>query len=341
MTVRETPRVTSPAAEQVKKTTWCNDIFSRYTFFEGDFISGHRGVVIAYAVDTKSGRRCVVKIRCKTKSFRGGGKTMWLENMEYLMNLSPSGHLAELVELLETEHCFYAVFEEIGGQDLHRHILESGGALPPSDVKHVLLQILIGLDQLHSESLIHKDIKLENVVMDIKPNVIDSPRHCPSPRILSPLKVKLIDFDTVEKADEILPRAKDVLGTDGYIAPEAYEGFYSHASDIFAAGALSYKLLTAEYPYPLSMFDDKPGENWVGSPQMRRIQERLYLFRVMFDQPVFRSEPMAKELIERMLATDQTMRPTAQEAMQHDWFRGLEDQRPLMKKRPPRAWAAA
>merc|ERR1719436_2017414 len=91
----------------------------------------------------------------------------------------------------------------------------------------------------------------------------------------SPVSAKIIDFDTVQDWEPSSPKAKDVLGTDGYIAPEAYAGDYSPASDIYCVGVIMYKLLTRKFPSNPEIFDDKPGENWVGSPAMKRIRERL------------------------------------------------------------------
>ncbi|CAE7042327.1 pknL [Symbiodinium natans] len=74
----------------------------------------------------------------------------------------------------------------------------------------------------------------------------------------SPVKVKLIDFDTVETVQPQTPKkAKDVLGTDQYIAQEAYDGNYSAASDIFAVGVIGYRLLTSKFPYKADIFDDE------------------------------------------------------------------------------------
>merc|ERR1719476_702942 len=87
--------------------------------------------------------------------------------------------------------------------------------------------------------------------------------------------VKLIDFDTVQDWEPSSPKAREVLGTDGYIAPEAYSGEYSPASDVYCIGVIMYKLLTRRFPSNSEIFDDKPGENWVGSPAMKRIRERL------------------------------------------------------------------
>ena len=39
------------------------------------------------------------------------------------------------------------------------------------------------------------------------------------------------------------------MGTDQYISPAAYEGYYCPASDVFAAGVLFYKLATGKFPF--------------------------------------------------------------------------------------------
>merc|ERR1712178_215794 len=97
--------------------------------------------------------------------------------------------------------------------------------------------------------------------------------------------VKLIDFDTVQDWEPTSPKSRDVLGTDGYIAPEAYGGEYSPASDIYCVGVIMYKLLTRKFPSRADIFDDQPGENWVGSPAMKRIRERLKTEKMAFSRP--------------------------------------------------------
>merc|ERR1719409_2408831 len=105
--------------------------------------------------------------------------------------------------------------------------------------------------------------------------------ECP----VSPVSAKIIDFDTVQDWEPSSPKTKDVLGTDGYIAPEAYSGDYSPASDIYAVGVIMYKLLTRKFPSKAEIFDDQPGENYVGSPAMKRIKERLRKEQIDFTLP--------------------------------------------------------
>merc|ERR1711907_503877 len=131
--------------------------------------------------------------------------------------------------------------------------------------------------------------------------------------------VKLIDFDTV---DVYTPKEKSrsVVGTDQYIAQEAYAGRYSPASDIFSCGVIAYRLITGKFPFKAKMFDDKPGENWVGSPKMKQIQDRLNDFIIDFDRPPFPAEPKATELVRWMLTMNENERPTAKQCLEHEFL---------------------
>merc|ERR1712232_1174807 len=95
------------------------------------------------------------------------------------------------------------------------------------------------------------------------------------------------------------PKPREVMGTDGYIAPEAYEGNYSPAADIYQVGVIMYKLLTGKLPHDLAIFDDEPGENWVGSRAMKRIQAKLRNTQIDFGCAPFHEMPAAADLCQR------------------------------------------
>merc|ERR1711879_139489 len=116
------------------------------------------------------------------------------------------------------------------------------------------------------------------------------------------------------------PKAVDVLGTDQYIAPEAYDGRYSPASDMFAVGVIAYKLLTGVFPFRGGIFDDKPGDNWVGSPKMKEIKGKLEEERLDWRHPVFSANPGAQHLVARMLAINENHRPSAKEVLADPWL---------------------
>merc|ERR550539_1384656 len=160
---------------------------------------------------------------------------------------------------------------------------------------------------------------------------------------ISPAAAKLIDFDTVESWEPTSPKSRDVLGTDGYIAPEAYSGNYSPASDMYCVGVIMYKLLTGKFPTRTDIFDDLPGENWVGSPAMKRIQERLKSEKIDFGRAPFDRSPVAADLASSLLRFDPNERPSAEEALRHPWF-ALDANMMIPPRSPkpprrPRRWA--
>merc|ERR1719361_2148020 len=142
--------------------------------------------------------------------------------------------ICELFEVLETRRCYYVVMEKVDGRDLFE--LTRHASLEQVDAREILRQLLVSLKILHGMGRIHKDVKLENVMVDM-----ESPKNESSS---AEARVKLIDFDTVQSWEPRSPKSRDVLGTNGYIAPEAYVGQYSPASDMYCVGVIMYRLLT-------------------------------------------------------------------------------------------------
>ena len=65
-----------------------------------------------------------------------------------------------------------------------------------------------------------------------------------------------------------------------YIAPEAYCGIYTTASDMFALGVMLYKVSTGSLPFCEEIFDDEPGQNYVNHVKMKQIRSKLRLAKV-------------------------------------------------------------
>lgn len=289
--------------------------------------STHTGMEVKYATRFADNETVVVKLRHKEDGFRTEeDEREWRNTVEFQLNLPRSETLCEYYEVLETSSTYYIFMERVEGQDLFEQMLDGG--ISHVDAREIISQVLEGLSALHSKGRIHKDMKLENIVVDM-----NSPKKRQPPQAMMPfgsylfgqpttaVVSKVIDFDTVEEWESDSPtRAKDVLGSDGYIAPEAYDGEYSPASDIYAVGVIMYKLLTKKFPVGDDVFDDRPGENYVGSPAMKRIQQRLQRQPINFRKPPMDICPEAAELAEGMLAVNPLDRPSAREALDHSWF---------------------
>jgi len=314
-----------------RRIQWTDRVGELYSLRGVVFPSSHPAMEVRHATRLADGENVVIKVRDKRESFISSKEEKdWRMNTEFMLNIPKSGCIVQLFDVLEDSQNYYVVMEKATGQDLFE-TLDCNGRLPIFDCKEIIRQLLTAVAELHGRGCIHKDLKLENVMVDRSPtklmsswNSVSTACSVPEPPEPQSPVVKLIDFDTVE---EWTPQGsgkgpKSVVGTDQYIAQEAYAGRYSPASDVFAVGVIAYRLLTGQFPFHPSIFDDEAGENWVGSPKMKQIQERLQGFRINWDLEPFPTETLACDLCASMLAVDETERPKAAQALQHAWLRG-------------------
>jgi len=263
----------------IKKVTQ-REFAKRYKMGQQVMESTNAGMDVVQAVRLEDGMPVVIKTRQRPGSFKTPEvERDWRRTTEVQLGMPQTCRLCEYFEVLETDKCYFVIMEKVEGKDLFEVISE--GRPAREEARDIVRQILEALDVLHSHGRIHKDLKIENVMVDLSAagsSVVSPQRRTQESAAAirtnfgaSPASTKLIDFDTVEDWEPSSPSAKEVLGTDGYIAPEAYLGQYSPASDIYAAGVVMYKVLVGEFPTREEIFDDEPGENWVGSPSMKRI----------------------------------------------------------------------
>eukprot|EP00747_Dinoflagellata_sp_TGD_P138136 gnl/TRDRNA2_/TRDRNA2_175751_c3_seq8.p1 gnl/TRDRNA2_/TRDRNA2_175751_c3~~gnl/TRDRNA2_/TRDRNA2_175751_c3_seq8.p1 ORF type:complete len:335 (-),score=73.37 gnl/TRDRNA2_/TRDRNA2_175751_c3_seq8:319-1323(-) len=293
-------------------------VFSqRYKLGNEVMASGHQGMEVLFATRLMDDSQVVVKVRNKSLSFfTESEEREWCATMELLLNLPPRDTVCRLFEILEDSKYYYVVMEKVEGDDLCDAI-DDAGQIPIPKCKIIVRQLLTSLDHLHTKGVIHKDLKLENVMMDESPKTA---RAMKAKYGVEQPAVKIIDFDTVEEWSPRSPKAKSVVGTKQYVAPEAYDGTYSPASDMFAAGVIAYRLLTGTFPYDDSIFNGPPGDNVVGHKKMKRMSEQVKNYDVNFSDTVFKNNPEAKDLVMGLLTSDENNRLDADAALKHPWF---------------------
>jgi serine/threonine protein kinase len=170
----------------------------------------------------------------------------------------------------------YVVMEYVDGEDLGAE-LDRRGALPQADVVEIAAAITDALADFERAGIIHRDLKPSNVIRAKDGTV----------KVADLGIAKIVGFDQVTLAGHS-PM------TLAYAAPEAWEGRISHASDIYAFGALLYQCLAGRAPF-------------AGSPAELINRHRS-------DAPDFSAlpqdtAPALRTLIERCLAKSPSDRP--------------------------------
>ncbi|MEV6298414.1 protein kinase [Actinoplanes sp. NPDC051861] len=122
----------------------------------------------------------------------------------------------------------YVVMELINGPTLQQRVAR--GRIPPRRVFRICGEIASALAVAHEDGLVHRDIKLANVMV-------------------TPTGAKVVDFGIAAVAGPATPEDA-LLGTPAYLAPERLTGgAIEPASDVYALGVLLYRLLAGVAPW--------------------------------------------------------------------------------------------
>lgn len=185
----------------------------------------------------------------------------------------------------------YLVLEFMGGGDLYSLLHNDDIQLSwPKRIKF-LRDIAAGLAQLHSQKIVHRDIKSHNILLDA------SREHAK----LSDFGLAAVKTETETKVTK--QKSSIVEGTFRWMAPELFRGVReSTAADMWSFGALCAEVATRSVPYE-HMRDEALRELLVRNP------ERLPAHEVPDDCPV-----ELRELIQGCQKLDTAKRTTADEA---------------------------
>lgn len=143
-------------------------------------------------------------------------------------------NICQLYDIGEEAGDLFIAMEYLEGESLAACLAR--GPLPAGDAVRIALAMLAALDALHTRGLMHRDLKPSNI-------------------FLSPHGVKLLDFGLARTVDEgetetRLTQPGTVLGTPQYFSPEQVLGQpVDTRSDLFAAGAVLYEMLTGRPPF--------------------------------------------------------------------------------------------
>eukprot|EP00359_Climacostomum_virens_P003916 CAMPEP_0204901482 /NCGR_PEP_ID=MMETSP1397-20131031/3106_1 /ASSEMBLY_ACC=CAM_ASM_000891 /TAXON_ID=49980 /ORGANISM="Climacostomum Climacostomum virens, Strain Stock W-24" /LENGTH=417 /DNA_ID=CAMNT_0052069847 /DNA_START=219 /DNA_END=1472 /DNA_ORIENTATION=+ len=244
---------------------------------------------VKYAVHKRTNRKVAVKTYDKVRLLDPSRKKSVHREIKILSKLEHP-HIVKLFETIDAPRQLHLVLEYLPGGSLHYHLKRSPNRhLTESEAKRLFRQVLSAMDYCHSLNVTHRDLKLENILLDDRRNI------------------KLIDFGfaTCFPNDK---KAKIFCGTPSYMSPEivARKEYNGPPADVWALGVLLFVMLSGTYPFKGR--DDKD----------------LYrkILRGQFEIPqVIAAAPRA--LIHRMMSIDPGRRPSVKELLCDAWLNGL------------------
>lgn len=131
----------------------------------------------------------------------------------------------------------YLVMELVEGKNIRTMIREKG-PLPPKTVADILTQACGALEAAHRQHIVHRDIKPDNIVVDVTP---------------AGLRVKVLDFGIAWMRDmstASLTQTGNVIGTPHYMSPEQCLGEeLDNRSDIYSLGVVLFEMLAGVVPF--------------------------------------------------------------------------------------------
>eukprot|EP00427_Karlodinium_veneficum_P018157 CAMPEP_0169143950 /NCGR_PEP_ID=MMETSP1015-20121227/45923_1 /TAXON_ID=342587 /ORGANISM="Karlodinium micrum, Strain CCMP2283" /LENGTH=454 /DNA_ID=CAMNT_0009211051 /DNA_START=72 /DNA_END=1437 /DNA_ORIENTATION=+ len=209
------------------------------------------------------------------------------ETKNYLCMDHP--HIARLYDVYETKQHIHLVMECVEGGDLFEKLHDKGSCFSEDESSKMLMQLLSAVNYMHKNGVVHRDIKMENIVFD--------QYGC----------LKLIDFGLSAMLD---PSSSDRLrrccGTVEYCAPEVFRKWYTSQCDLWSVGVVGFILLSGKMPFYGS-----------DSNQVRKISEGSYSMTGRAWREV--SED-AKSFIRLLLQVDPSKRLSAADALEHPWI---------------------
>jgi len=196
-------------------------------------------------------------------------------------------NIVKVHEVLQDESQVAMVLEYVEGKDLSHYYKNNPLFDTLEAIATIMEQILSALAYLHYKGVIHKDIKLQNIMLEE-----------PSPYS----NLKLIDFGF----SEIKSRdwTKNNAGTAYYIAPEIFQKNYDRKCDVWSVGILLYLFLYKDFPFKGKTF--------------QKISEQILtkdIDKLLEEKDNDKKDPLVINFLKKLLERDPGKRYSVQDAL--------------------------
>ena len=214
-----------------------------------------------------------------------------MDEIEILKNLDHPD-IVRIMEFYNTDDCYYIINEYCPGGELFEQV---NNIFSETQIAVMFRQIFSGLAYLHSNNVIH----IENILIQEKEKSKETNEDL--------FILKIIDFGTAKIFDKN-KKAKAIVGSSYYIAPEVLNKKYNRECDLWSAGVILYMFIVGHAPFE--------GKN------DREIMEKVKKGNFSKNERRWiNASDEVKDLINKLLIYEPEKRLTAIDALKHPWFK--------------------
>ncbi|KAH8860264.1 Serine/threonine-protein kinase par-1 [Schistosoma japonicum] len=236
-----------------------------------------------------TGQQVAIKIIDKTQLSPSSRQKLFREVR--LMKLLDHPNIVKLFEIIDNDKILYLVMEYASGGEVFDYLV-AHGRMKEKEARAKFRQIVSAVQYCHQKHIIHRDLKAENLLLDVDMNI------------------KLADFGF---SNEFSPGTKldTFCGSPPYAAPELFQGkkYDGPEVDVWSLGVILYTLVSGSLP-----FDGQT---------LRELRERV--LRGKYRIPFYMSTD-CESLLKKMLVLNPSKRYTLEMVMKDRWMNtGYED----------------
>ncbi|KEP67116.1 UNVERIFIED_CONTAM: serine/threonine protein kinase AktR, putative [Hammondia hammondi] len=265
--------------------------------FREEGIIGQGGFSVVYKVRKKdTGRLYALKVVAKNKVAHEANKIRRALSERDVLKQCDSPFVVRLFWAFQSETHLFLVNELCPGGDLFR-LLRECQFFPEDVCRFVFAEVLLGLRHLHELNILYRDLKAENVLVDLD-------GHC-----------RLADFGLSKTLSKGHQRSYSFCGSPEYLSPEMLLGTgHDKTLDYYGIGCLLYEMLTGVPPHY--------------SSNRNRMYSRIIEGNLSFPSSL-KVSAEAKDLVERLLHVDPGRRlgagPGGVDSIRaHPWLQGID-----------------
>jgi serine/threonine protein kinase len=243
-------------------------------------------------IDCRTGERWACKVIDKSKLSEPSKRAKLQAEIEVHRRMQHP-NILRYIRAFEDEYYHYLLLERCCKMSL-MELSRSRGTFQVEEAQFILWQLILGVEFLHSNRVIHRDLKLGNVMVDCD----------------GVMKIGDFGFATELRSDD--ERKKTMCGTPNYIAPEILTADrsgsgYSYEADIWSLGVILYTLMVGVPPFETS--------------NLQTTYSRIKRCEYSFPSSV-RVPESCKDLVHWMLQLDPRNRPHLTQIRSHSFLFG-------------------